>query len=69
MIALPELNKQIGQLADRCAKLSHDLKRLDTDDDQARQYFGRIASHLGDLATIARSTAPPLIRDALDHRI
>lgn len=59
MIALPELNKQLSQLAARAAQLAHTVRKLQTND---VGYFGRVASHLSDFAAIARSTAPPTIR-------
>jgi hypothetical protein len=62
VITLYELTARINSFADRCAKLSGELHRVRTDDDQARHYLHRVGVHLADAATIVRTTPPPTLR-------
>jgi hypothetical protein len=62
MIALNEPTTRINRFADRCAKLSGELHRVRTDDEQSRHYLRRIGVHLADAATIIRTTPTPTLR-------
>jgi hypothetical protein len=61
MIELSDLTKRLNRFADRCAQLSHDLKRLDTGDDQVKHYAHRIAVHLADATMVIKTTPVPTI--------
>jgi hypothetical protein len=59
MTALSDLTNRLDRFADRCAKLAHDLKRLDTDEHEVKTYAHRIAVHLADAAMAIKTTTPP----------
>jgi hypothetical protein len=56
---LDDINRQIIQLAERAARLSHHLHSIQTDDVQVRSYAHRAGVHLADAATIIRTTPTP----------
>jgi hypothetical protein len=53
---LADVNRQILQLAHRAANLAHEVRKLQTND---VGYFGRVAAHLNDFASVVRSTTLP----------
>jgi hypothetical protein len=54
---LADIARQLARLAERADKLAHKMRRLESGD---VGYFHRVATHLSDFASIARSTAPPM---------